>query len=141
MSSPTLNHVPFAEPLAEGVELFNCNAFWHAHEAWEQGWRLAAQPAATCYKGLIQTAAALVHWQRGNPRGLVRNWAKARPRLVAVLVFPCPLDLPRLLADMDAFVVAHGIPKSLHTAQQTTSCIHLAPGSLQPPLVCWLRVG
>ncbi|MBC8160976.1 MAG: DUF309 domain-containing protein, partial [Roseiflexaceae bacterium] len=94
--------------------------YWHAHEEWETSWRLAQEPIATFYKALIQTAAALVHWQRGNPRGLLRNWHKARPKLVAVLALPCPVDLPRLLNAMDAFVLTqdtlpHAAPPRLVT--------------------------
>lgn len=93
---------------AEGVRLFNSGHYWHAHEQWEQCWQSASEPQATFYKGLIQTAAALVHWQRGNPRGLWRNWAKGRPRLVALPPHMAGLDLAALIRAMDRFVLAEG---------------------------------
>lgn len=89
----------------EGIRLFNAGAFWHAHEQWEACWRQAAEPDATLYQGLIQAAAALVHWQKGNPRGLQRNWAKARPKLVALAPTLRGLDLCALITDMDRFVL------------------------------------
>jgi len=95
----------------EGVRLFNAGEFWHAHEQWEACWLVAAEPEATFYQGIIQAAAALVHWQRGNPRGLRRNWEKGRPKLVALPATMQNLDLRALIADMDRFVAAGGPPE------------------------------
>lgn len=92
----------------EGIRLFNAGEFWHAHEAWEICWRAAVEPDALFYKGIIQAAAALVHWKKGNPRGLRRNWEKARPKLVALPPAMHGLDLHALVADMDRFVLADG---------------------------------
>lgn len=100
----------------DGVRLFNATEFWHAHERWEDCWRDAVEPDATFYKGIIQAAAALVHWKRGNLRGLRRNWAKARPKLVAVPPASHGLDLNALIAGMDRFVLMDGAgaPPRLH---------------------------
>ena len=65
---------------------------------------IAREPEITFYQGIIQAAAALVHWQRGNPRGLRRNWEKGRPKLVALPPVMLGLDLRALIADMDRFV-------------------------------------
>ena len=95
----------------EGIRLFNAGEFWHAHEQWEACWLVAAEPEATFYKGIIQAAAALVHWQRGNPRGLRRNWEKGRPKLVALPSHMKGLDLHALIGEMDRFVIAGGPPE------------------------------
>jgi uncharacterized protein len=95
----------------QGIHLFNTGEFWHAHEQWETCWRAAAEPEATFYKGIIQAAAALVHWQRGNPRGLLRNWEKGRPKLVALPARMQGLDVRALIADMDGFVAMGGPPE------------------------------
>lgn len=102
----------------EGVRLFNAAEFWHAHERWEDCWRDSAEPDATFYKGIIQAAAALVHWKKGNLRGLRRNWAKARPKLVALPPTAHGLALHALIADMDRFVLMDGAgtPPGLHWA-------------------------
>lgn len=97
-----------ATDLDAGVDLFNAAAFWHAHEAWEHVWRQSPEPRASLYKGLIQAAAALVHWQRGNRTGLVRNWEKARPRLVIARALAGGLDIAGFIAAMDRFVAAEG---------------------------------
>lgn len=101
------------ESFLAGIHLFNQGEFWHAHEAWERCWRESSEPAATFYKGIIQTSAALVHWNRHNPSGLRRNWEKGRPKLVAVAPMMMGLDVCMLIADMDRFVVVGGCPPSI----------------------------
>lgn len=93
----------YQESYLEGIRLFNTGHFWHAHEQWEECWLRSSEPDSTFYKGIIQAAAALVHWQKGNPRGLHLNWAKSRPKLASL---PSPymgLDLAVLLIAMDDF--------------------------------------
>jgi predicted metal-dependent hydrolase len=103
-----------ADPSAfhEGVRLFQAGQFWHAHEQWEECWRVAGGPTASFYKGIIQAAAALVHWQRGNNTGLRRNWAKARPKLAALPAGFGGVDLAALIEAMDAFVAADPPPSA-----------------------------
>lgn len=92
-----------------GVELFNDRSYWHAHEAWEDAWKAAPDNSARLfYKGIIQTAAALVHWQRGNPRGLTLNWRKARDKLHRLPPHFHDLDLDTLIVAMDRFEAARG---------------------------------
>jgi uncharacterized protein len=85
----------------EGLALFNAGAFWHAHEAWETLWLASSGDTRVFVQGLIQVAAALVHWERGNQRGLLLNWAKARRKLAALPTPFAGLDLAALLAWMD----------------------------------------
>jgi uncharacterized protein len=93
----------------EGVRLFNEGHYWHAHEAWEEVWKVEVDPSVLLfYKGIIQTAAALVHWQRGNPRGLDLNWAKARAKLVVLPPLMLGLDLRQLVDEMDRFAASAG---------------------------------
>jgi uncharacterized protein len=96
------------DALNEGVRLFNEGEFWHAHEQWEACWLGSSEPDSTFYKGIIQAAAALVHWKKGNPRGLRRNWEKARPKLVALPAGMHGLNLGALVDDMDGFVRSEG---------------------------------
>lgn len=94
----------------EGLDRFNAGRFWDAHESWEEAWKIERDPVVRLfYKGIIQMAAALVHWQRGNPRGLHLNWAKARPKLVDCGSQQLGLPIKPLISLMDAFVAADGI--------------------------------
>src|SRR5579859_5692735 len=104
-----------AHPYQEGIRLFNAGEYWHAHEQWELCWRSSTEPETTFYRGIIQAAAALVHWQRGNVRGLQRNWEKSRPKLASLTAPMLGLDLQALITDMDVFVAAGGgLPPQLH---------------------------
>lgn len=99
----------YPDQYLEGIRLFNASHFWHAHEAWEDVWKAEHDPTIRLfYKGIIQTAAALVHWQRGNPRGLHLNWGKARPKLACLPDTMLGLDLRGLIDVMDRFERAEG---------------------------------
>jgi predicted metal-dependent hydrolase len=67
--------------LIAGIELFNAQKFWHAHEAWETPWLTAEGDARQFLQGLIQLAAAYHHVQRGTFRGGVRLFDAALRRL------------------------------------------------------------
>lgn len=94
----------------EGIRLFNEGEYWHAHEQWEICWLESSQPEATFYKGIIQAAAALEKWKRGQPRGMRLNYAKSRPKLVAVSPSMRGLNITALIAAMDQFVLSGGPP-------------------------------
>ena len=55
-------------------ELFNAGEYWLAHEALETVWRSIIsegdEDAARVWQGLIQSAAALLHKERGNQHGV-----------------------------------------------------------------------
>ena len=46
---------------------------------------------------------SLVHWQKGNPKGLHLNWAKARSKLIELPPTLMGLDLQALIVAMDRF--------------------------------------
>src|SRR3712207_1208912 len=101
--------VHYPQPYLAGIQLFNDGRFWHAHEEWETAWRASDDPQIRLfYKGIIQTAAALVHWQKGNPRGLLRNWRKARAKLVELPPEVMGLNIQHLVVSMDRFEQAEG---------------------------------
>lgn len=58
-----------SQQFERGVALFNARKFFQAHEAWEELWLAELQPEKTFLQGLIQLAAALHHYSRGNSRG------------------------------------------------------------------------
>ncbi len=113
----------YPAPYLAGIDLFNEGHFWHAHEEWEDVWKRESDPVLRLfYKGIIQTAAALVHWQRGNPRGLHLNWRKARPKLLDLPAHVLGLDIHDLIACMDRFETAEGVglaPPRLEVASKT----------------------
>lgn len=71
----------FARRFLDGVELFNAEHFWHAHEAWEELWLGGSEDFRPFLQGLIQLAAAYHHVQRGTLSGGVRLFAAALEKL------------------------------------------------------------
>lgn len=86
-----------AESLARGATLFNAGEFFAAHEAWEEGWRAAQEPAArTLLQGLIQVAAGFYKAvEQGKPESARRLLTRGLAKLDAVGEAP-GLDLPGL---------------------------------------------
>ena len=95
------SHLP--APYLECVRLYHAGKHWHAHEALEDLWRATRDPQRRrFYQGIIQLAAAFVHAERGNMRGVQRLLAKAAAKLEGVSS-PClGLDVQALLRAMAA---------------------------------------
>ena len=69
-----------------GIDKFDAQKFWHAHEDWEDLWNLLkkrnADPAEILLiQGLIQTAALLVNHRKRKSRGVTNQWLKLVPKL------------------------------------------------------------
>ncbi len=69
------------EVLREGIKLFNEERFWECHEVLEQIWHPAKGAERSLIQGLILTAAAFVHHQRGEDDVCLSMLEKARERL------------------------------------------------------------
>ena len=71
----------------QGRHLFNQGKYWHAHESWEDLWnmlknRQAPKEEILLIQGLIQTAALLFHYEKGNLIGVQKQWQKLEPKLI-----------------------------------------------------------
>lgn len=88
----------------EGIRLFNTGSFWHAHEQWEICWKSTQGTDALFFKGIIQAAAALEQWRRGNLLGMQLNWAKSRAKLDQLPMRYMGLDLVLFRREMEDFV-------------------------------------
>jgi uncharacterized protein len=53
----------------EGLERFNTQQFFEAHESWEEIWLAAPEPEKTFLQGIIQVSAAFHHYYRDNHPG------------------------------------------------------------------------
>ena len=106
--SPTPTTTPFPPALVvyldRGIALFNDGRFFEAHEAWEDGWRLAAGQDRRFLQGLIQVAAALVKWQRHQERGLDSLMASGSTKLEDFRVGRAGLDVAALLDDLASWL-------------------------------------
>jgi predicted metal-dependent hydrolase len=88
----------------EGLRLFNAGEYFHAHEAWEDLWRLAAGARKRFYQGLIQCAVTLEHVRRGNPRGVLSVFRSARQKFEGLPATYHGVNVPELLAAMERFL-------------------------------------
>ena len=52
-----------------GVEEFNAEKFFEAHETWEAIWLKAPEPDKTFLQGITQVSAAFHHLSRSNSQG------------------------------------------------------------------------
>lgn len=68
-------------PYFEGIELFNRQNFFEAHEVLEDVWRDARNPDRKFLQSLIQVAVALHHHSRGNLVGARSLLARATRNL------------------------------------------------------------
>lgn len=82
----------------EFIEHFNRGLFWESHEVLEEAWRRNRSPF---YQGLIIAASVLVHAQRGNPRGVLKQAVKCERYLTPYTPAYMGLDVAELLAHIE----------------------------------------
>jgi uncharacterized protein len=87
-----------------GIDLFNSGSYWHAHEAWEEVWRNSQGDRKLFYQGLIQAAAALLHYDRNNLLGTRLCMNNALKKLEALRPIYLSLDLSEFTATLRDFV-------------------------------------
>jgi predicted metal-dependent hydrolase len=70
-----------ANGFARGIELFNAQHFYDAHEIWEDVWRESIGYEKKFLQGLIQAAVALHHHSTGNLVGASSLMERSRRNL------------------------------------------------------------
>jgi predicted metal-dependent hydrolase len=85
-----------------GAQLFDRGAYFEAHEAWEDEWRIATGERRGLLHGLILLAAALHHRTRGNMGGAKRLLARARAALSALPAICEGIDVDALRSRIQA---------------------------------------
>ncbi len=65
----------------EGIERFNRQEFFEAHEVWEDLWHEVRDADRSFLQALIQVAAGFYHHQSGNLRGMASQLRKAGDKL------------------------------------------------------------
>jgi len=69
------------EALAEGVRFFNEERFWECHEVLEQAWHVSNGVERDAIQGMILTAAAFVHYQKGEEEICLSILKRARAKM------------------------------------------------------------
>jgi hypothetical protein len=84
------------------VEHWNATRFFEAHEDWEAVWNDAVDPQRLWLQGLIQLAAAFVHFERGfHASGFVRLVRSGREKIAGYAGDPLGLDVGALRRDLE----------------------------------------
>ncbi|HEY1332344.1 MAG TPA: DUF309 domain-containing protein [Actinomycetota bacterium] len=105
-----------------GIEHFDAQRFFPAHEAWETCWKQAkTTPDAEFFKGLSQLGAGYTHLLRGNPHGAFTLLRRGGGR---VQRYPSPhlgVDTSRLslaaLGDADRIEAADAAGEPIPTVE------------------------
>ena len=113
------------EALREGIDLFNQERFWEAHEILEEIWHPATGVERDIIQGLILTAAALVHYQKNEKAVCVSILGRAIKKLGALDNFK-GLDIKRLRAGIEQ-ILKDNTPKLLQVEWVKTKTAPQSP--------------
>jgi hypothetical protein len=97
-----------SEALREGIDLFNQERFWEAHEVLEEIWHPATGVDRDTIQGLILTAAAFVHYQKNEASVCLSILGRAKGKLGITDQF-LGLDINHLRANIDR-ILQDGTP-------------------------------
>jgi predicted metal-dependent hydrolase len=97
---------PYDARYLAGIEQFNRQEYFDAHEVWEDLWRDSTGPEAGFYKGLIQASVCLYHLGRGNLAGARRLFASGRAYMLAAGSPFLGLDVQDFWRQMGAYFAA-----------------------------------
>ncbi len=87
-------------PLAlKGIQLFNQERFFEAHEELELAWREEMGAIRDVYRGILQVGLGYYHIQRGNYRGGVKMFQRCRAWLAPYPDSCRGIDVERLRQD------------------------------------------
>ena len=86
--------------LGEALRLFDAGEYHASHEVLDELWEATSGPNSDFYKGLIQAAIAMHHFQRGNLDGARKLYRGHRRYLAAYLPEHLGVDVEHLLAEM-----------------------------------------
>ncbi len=86
--------------LRAAIDLFNAGRYLASHELFDELWEASEGGDADFFKGLIQAAIALHHFQSGNLEGAAKLYSGHRRFLAAFLPHHRGLDVERFLGEM-----------------------------------------
>jgi hypothetical protein len=86
-----------------GIELFNEGRYFECHEVWERIWLQAEGVQREFLHAMIQIAASLLHFQRGNLKGAASIDERARGKLAAMPPVVMQLDTRELARELETF--------------------------------------
>jgi hypothetical protein len=91
------------EALAEGVRLFNEERFWECHEVLEQAWHVSNGVERDAVQSIILTAAAFVHYQKGEEEICLSILKRARAKMALAKTYET-IDVDGLEKNIDGIL-------------------------------------
>jgi hypothetical protein len=91
------------EALEEGVQLFNDERFWECHEVLEQAWHVSKGVERDAIQSIILTAAAFVHYQKGEDEICLSILKRAKARMASAKTYN-RIDLERLERNIEGIL-------------------------------------
>jgi len=89
------------EALDRGINLFNEQRFFEAHEEWEEEWRLMTEGEdKTFFQGLIYAAAAFLHYTRRECAGAKELLSRSLSSLRAGIEGHPDISVGQLIDDL-----------------------------------------
>jgi uncharacterized protein len=89
--------------VVRGLELFNAQEYFEAHEVLETAWREEHSPVRELYRGILQIGVGYFHLLRGNYVGALKMFERSKPWIEAFPDDYLGINLGRL--KQDALVV------------------------------------
>ncbi len=90
------------DPFANGIRLFNEEAFFDAHEHLEGIWREATGEPRMFLQGLIQVCAGFHHLQNGNPAGAAALLGRGADKMRGYPGQYMGIDVAALITEVEA---------------------------------------
>jgi hypothetical protein len=91
------------EALAEGIQLFNEERFWECHEVLEQAWHGSKGVERDAIQSIILTAAAFVHYQKGEEEICLSILRRARAKMTSAKTYD-KMDFQELVKNIDGIL-------------------------------------
>ena len=89
--------------LVKGIEEFNTGRYFEAHETLEEIWLPSTPPLRDFYQGIIQIAAAFVHFQRNERPGTEGLLHRGLAKLAAFSPDFMGVEVAKLIEDVQRF--------------------------------------
>lgn len=85
-----------------GIQRFNKQSYWYAHEALEDAWNDEPGPVRDLYRGILQAAVVYHHLSQENLRGAQKVYARSQKWLRGWDAVCRGVDVKQLRDDLDA---------------------------------------
>ena len=95
-----MNGLVLPDLIWEGIDLFNEQRFFEAHEVLETAWRAEPKPIRKLYQGILQAGIAYHHLKLGNQIGALKLLDRALLHLRPWSELTSPINIKDLIQNL-----------------------------------------